>query len=69
MRDVLRDLGIIDQRTAADHQLARAPRNYDHIRELAFRCLSQNGHVQVSLQKTSEFRESALRAALPGTVS
>ena len=54
---------VIHQRTAADHQLPRAPRHHDHIRELAIRRISQNGHVQISLQTTSEFREPVL----PGT--
>ena len=40
MRVVLRELRIIDQRAAADHQLASAARDDDDVGKLAIRYLS-----------------------------
>src|SRR6202030_1350457 len=62
-------LRVIDKRPAAHHQLPGAPRRDHHIRKLAFRCFSRNSHKQISLQKTSEFLEFALRSAPPGNAT
>src|SRR5208282_5046004 len=51
---------VIHHWPPADHQLPGAARDDDDVRKLAFRCLSENSHKKISLQRTSESRESVL---------
>jgi hypothetical protein len=52
---------IFDERPGTNEQLTGAARYYNDISKLAVRCFPHHCHGDISLQKTSKFRESAFR--------